>query len=216
MFTRLSANFADLLAPNFQLDELEASEAIVFGLWRDFSLAYVNPAWVCFADSNDGQPYINDVWGVGSQYLDAIPGKLRTFYEHFLTAAPVPGTTLHPAAHVYECSSPTVFRQYRMQVYALRERLGYIVNNALVVERPHDPLTRTPHDPDLPQYVDAVGIITQCSHCRLVRHVGARERWDWVPAWVEHVQPNTSHGLCAMCFSYYYGTVVGAQSVGAG
>jgi len=204
MFTRLSENFAGVLAPYFRLEDLEESRAIVFGLWPDFTLAYFNPAWQEFAESNGGQQRVATNWGVGARYLDAIPQPLRGFYERFLTATPDAGTAQHPTSHVYECSSPTVFRKFSMQVYALSDRAGYIVMNSLVVEAPHDPLTRAPHKADLQRYVDDRGVITQCSHCRLTKYVGTQERWDWVPEWVAHSAPNTSHGLCATCFNYYY------------
>ncbi|MBC7842210.1 MAG: hypothetical protein H7099_07850 [Gemmatimonadaceae bacterium] len=201
----MSDEFARLLAPSFELEDLEGSEAIAFGLWPDLTLAYVNPAWTRFAEGNNGEPGIQNEWGIGARYLDAIPGVLRPFYEQFLTATPEPGVSLHPPSHVYECSSPTVFRQYLMQVYPLQKRAGYIVLNALVAESAHDPLSRAPHTPDLDMYVDVNGIVTQCSHCRLIRCVGEQTRWDWVPSWVEEAPPKTSHGLCEMCFTYYYG-----------
>ena len=62
MFTRLSANFASLLAPHFCLEDLEDSHASVFGRWPDFTLTYFNPVWVGLARANSGQPQIASKW----------------------------------------------------------------------------------------------------------------------------------------------------------
>lgn len=133
---------------------------------------------------------------MGASYLKAIPQPLRPFYERFLAATPDAGTTLHPNSHVYKCSFPARFRKCSMQVYALRERSGFIVINSLVVEAPHDPVLRVPRNPDFHAYEDGCGFIVQCSHCRLVKHAGEHERWDWVPEWVALSPSNTRHGLC--------------------
>jgi len=204
MNTRLDDNFGELLQPYFKLEDLEKTRAIVFGLWPDFRLAYFSPAWVKFAEQNGGQPKVGADWGLGTRYFDAIPEPLRPFYQRFLTTTADAGASMHPSSHVYECSAPTLFRKFSMQVYSLRNRAGFIIVNSLVVEAPHDPLTRAPHDADVNQYLDERGLVVQCSHCRLVRHAGAKDRWDWVPEWVGRCPANTSHGLCEMCFKYYY------------
>jgi len=204
MATRTSEEFAALLSPHFRLQDLEESSAIVLGLWADYTLAYMNPAWEHFAGLNNGRPRQAADWGLGASYLEAIALPLRPFYEQLLASTPDAGAALHPVSHVYECSSATVFRQYSMQVYALRERAGYVVINSLVAEMPHDPATHTAHHPDHHIYVGEHGTVVQCSHCRLVRQIADPTRWDWVPAWVERCHERTSHGLCPLCFAYYY------------
>jgi hypothetical protein len=53
-------------------------------------------------------------------------------------------------------------------------------------------------------YQDEHGVMVQCSHCRRVRVAHDKARWEWVPSYVEQVPPGTSHGLCNLCFEYYY------------
>jgi hypothetical protein len=196
--------FAALLSPRFRVADLEGHPASVFGMWRDTTLAYVNPAWSAFAESNNGQPAVEREWGLGARYLDAIAEPLQPFYERLLQEAPGVGMSLRPASHTYECSSADVFRRFVMQVYCLPERSGFVVVNSLVVEAPHDPAARPAQSPDAVRYMNTDGVIVQCSHCRRIRHAGADERWDWVPEWVEHSPRDTSHGLCPICFEYYY------------
>ncbi|MBC8089887.1 MAG: hypothetical protein H7Z40_21720 [Phycisphaerae bacterium] len=201
---RTTSEFVSLLHPHFRLQDLEESSAIVFGLWADFTLAYMNPAWEKFAGENLGQPQVETHWGLGANYLEAIAPALRPFYSKLLASTPDAGAALHPVSHLYECSSPTVFRQFSMQVYALKDRAGFVIINALVQEAPHDPVTHMLHNPDQHVYMDEHGIIVQCAHCRLVRQVADPTRWDWVPTWVEQSPESTSHGLCPLCFEYYY------------
>lgn len=148
MPAHIDANFAARLAPHFRLEELERYPATVFGLWPDFRLAYLNPAWTAFADVNGGQPSVTSTWGLGTRYLDAIAEPLRPFYERLLARAPEPGASLHPVSHQYECSSATLFRKFSMQVYALPEGAGFVIVNSLLVETPHDASGRPPHSAD--------------------------------------------------------------------
>ncbi|WP_309668832.1 hypothetical protein [Gemmatimonas sp.] len=204
MMSRLDPQFAALLSPRFQLAELERHASSIFGLWPDLRLAYVNPAWVAFANGNCGQPSIDQKWGLGSHYLDAIAEPLRPFYVGLLDSSPDPQQSRAPVSHVYECSNAELYRTFSMQVYALPERAGVIVVNSLVVETHHDPAERPPMGADRSVYVDARGVIIQCSHCRLVQRAADATQWDWVPAWVARSPNETSHGLCAVCFEYYY------------
>jgi hypothetical protein len=200
----VDADFAALLGPRFRLEDLDQEPASVFGLWPDGTIAYTNPAWRAFASANEGQPAVEREWGLGARYLDAITDALRPFYEDLLARAPDAGTSLHPAFHQYECSSATVFRRFGMQVYALDGRAGFIIVNSLLVEAPHDDAVRPPHAADPASYVNARGIIVQCSHCRRVQHAVHPTRWDWVPGWVDRSPAATSHGICPVCFEYYY------------
>jgi hypothetical protein len=204
MDTHVDADFEHLLGCRFRMEELASDPASVFGLWPDLRLAYVNPAWTTFAAANGGQPEIAHSWGLGARYLDAIAQPLRPFYRGLLARAPEPESSRHPLAHEYECSSATEFRKFSMQVYALPGRAGFIVVKSLVVEVPHDPVERPPHEADPARYVDARGVIVQCCHCRRVQRGDDPTRWDWVPAWVERSPSATSHGICATCFEYYY------------
>lgn len=147
-------------------------------------------------------PEANETW-MGQRYLDVIAAPLRPFYEKLFSLAPDADSALQPVSHVYECSSPTTFRQFAMKVYALANGKGFVVINTLVDSRPHDNRTRVPQLPDRSLYETSDGMIVQCAHCRLVRRAD-QSRWDWVPAWIEQVPSDTSHGVCEVCLEYYF------------
>jgi len=204
MSPRSAGDFAAALAPHFQLEDLEQSSAIVFGLWADLSLAYCNPAWKIFAGCNGGEPRLASADCIGANYLEAIAEPLRPFYRALLARASEPGESLHPVSHLYECSSPTLFRKFSMHVYALPGRAGFVVVNALVVETSHDAAERPPQEPAHHRYASANGVILQCAHCRLVQRVAEPMQWDWVPDWVASSPAEISHGICQVCAEYFY------------
>jgi hypothetical protein len=110
----------------------------------------------------------------------------------------------------YECSSAQVFRIYRMQVYPLRPGCGFVVINSLRVVHPH---TRAVCEPDDAIYRCKRGLIHMCANCRRACRVGDAEIWDWVPAYVERPQRNTTHTVCPFCREYYYSAYLpGARS----
>ncbi len=200
---RLAEGFAERLAPHFVLEQLESHPASIFGLFADGAIAYINPAWIRFARENGG--FVtgpSNAW-LGQRYLDVIAEPLRPFYAQLFTLAPDAGSGLQPVSHVYECSTPAVFRQFAMKVYGLAKGDGFVVINTLVATRPHDHPTRVPHLPDRALYESVDGIISQCAHCRLIRRADG-SRWDWVPAWIEQIPSGTSHGVCEVCLEYYY------------
>ncbi len=199
---RLAVGFAARLAPHFLLEQLELHPASIFGLAPDGKLAYVNPAWVRFAQENGAVGYGMPQRWIGHRYLDVIAEPLRTFYSELFELAPRAGSTLQPVSHVYECSSPEMFRQFAMKVYGLANG-GHVVINTLVSSRPHDIRERVPRAPDRALYQSAEGMILQCAHCRLIRRAD-RTSWDWIPAWIVKMPVNTSHGVCEVCLEYYY------------
>ena len=117
MMSRLDPEFTALLSPRFQLAELERHASSIFGLWPDLRLAYVNPAWVAFANGNCGQPSIDQKWGLGSHYLDAIAEPLRPFYVGLLDSSPDPQQSRAPVSHVYECSNAELYRTFRQILF---------------------------------------------------------------------------------------------------
>ncbi len=205
-------DFLRLASPCFSRDQLHGHPGTVFGLWPDYRLAYLNPHWHVFAMANGGEPAISQDWPVGRQYFDAIPALLQDFYRNLFTTSPLPGQSLHPVIHEYECSSASVFRKFSMQVYTLPERSGYVVVNALVLEAAHagQSISGKNHAAgreqvtDLDNYTDDAGLTHQCCHCRCVRNLARPGCWDWIPAWVEHPHPSTSHTICPLCFDYFY------------
>jgi len=173
----------------------------VFGLWPELTLAYLNAGWFAFAAANGGEPAISQHWGLGRSVLDAIPDPLAPFYRRaFRTAL----SSESPWQHEYECSSPTNLRRFVERVYPLAGGAGLLVVNSLVVECPHPRDPNVSEQPAARDYVDEHHLIRQCMHCRRIRRNGERRRWDWIPAWVTEPPENTSHGLCEVCFRYYY------------
>jgi hypothetical protein len=53
-------------------------------------------------------------------------------------------------------------------------------------------------------YFGKDGTVIQCCHCRKIRNNDGVEQWDWVPEWVEHPNPKTSHTFCPHCLEFYY------------
>lgn len=159
---------------------------IVSGDWR---VVRVNDAWHSFARDNGGGP-----WREGGSLLDVIPPALLPFYEAGFARARESGQRWE---HDYECSSPDLFRKFRMLAYPYGDSL--LVTHSLLIETPHPAaLFRASNA------YERDGFITMCAHCRRVLAVGGRERWDWVPDYLRRQQPNTSHGLCTGCYTYYY------------
>lgn len=187
------------------LDRLDRDPAVIYGLWADLTFAYFNPAWFRFAARNGGEPAVSRRWPLGTSVMDVVPDALKPFYRDMyarcLQGRGAPGHQLHPAVHEYDCSSPDQYRRFAMTLYGLDAGRGLVVLNSLLVERPHDAGVRSPADAD---YRDPNGFYHQCSHCRRYQNFSEADRWDWVPDWVRRQPPGTSHGLCLVCFNYYY------------
>lgn len=200
---RCAPEFGSLLA-RFDRRALDDHAGAVFGLWADFRLAYVNAAWYRFAAENAGEPAISQRWSLGSVFMEAVPADLQPYYRYLFALANTRGRRVTaPLCHEYECSSPDTYRRFAMQVYTLDDFRGFLVVNSLRLEHPHalDDAVAAPRAED---YQDDNGLVCQCSHCRRYRRRGLPERWDWVPAWVRRQPARTSHGLCRICFDYYY------------
>lgn len=195
-------HYARLLTRLFDVDTLDAHPGTVFAIDREGRLVYVNPAWEAFARNNGGDALI-ERWGLGANYFQALPAVLEEYFRDLFGRVPAAGTALEPATHSYECSSAGVYRRYTMLIYRLPDDAGFLVVNSLVVERPHG-RDRQVCAPAPDHYVNDNGFILQCAHCRRIRHVSEPARWDWVPDWVTDPQPNVSHGVCPVCFAYYF------------
>jgi hypothetical protein len=183
------------LAP-FELDSLERDPATICALGRDLRITYVNPSWRAFAQAN------GLAWGtgrstVGLPILEVVPGVLRSFHEGLFARV---RAEERPVEHSYECSSPTLFRHFRMRIFPC-EAGGMIMAHSLVIEVPH---SATPSPALERVYRDDNGIIVQCSHCRRFRRADGSAQWDWVPEYVARSPENCSHGICRMCAPYYY------------
>jgi hypothetical protein len=200
---RCAPGFAPLLE-RFDRRALDDNRGTVFGLWSDFRLAYANAEWFRFAAANGGEPAVSTAAALGKAIMSAIPADLQPYYRYLYALANTrdPRHSV-PLCHEYDCSSAETYRRFAMQIYTLEGYKGFLVVNSLLIERPHDPgvAVLAPREED---YLDANGLFCQCSHCRRYLRNNAPESWDWVPAWVERQPRGTSHGLCRICFDYYY------------
>jgi len=178
---------------------LQRSAAVSYIVDSQFRIKYCNPAWNRFAGSN-GAPQLTSKAVVGSALFDAIPDDLRAVYSDAFQHVLSTGRVWEKS---YECSSPTVFRLFRMRIHLLKPQNWFVVTNALVVERSHARTAAA--DPNT--YVDVNGLVTTCAHCRCSRRVDNPDQWDFVP---EYLQPRleaavkVSHGLCPVCRAYFY------------
>jgi hypothetical protein len=180
------------------MQALQRSASVSYILDSQLQILYCNPAWNSFARSN-GAPQLTSDEVVGLALFDVIPDVLRAVYADAFQQVLSTGRVWEQP---YECSSPTVFRMYRMRIHLLKPQDWLVVTNPLVVERSH-PRT-VPADPNT--YVDANGLATMCAHCRCSRRVDNPDQWDFVP---EYLQPKlsavkVSHGLCPVCRAYFY------------
>lgn len=194
----------------FSFDALERDASTICGLSADLRLVYVNPAWVAFAERN-GAPDILARWGIGSRLADVLPDPLRDGYMAAYTQAM---RERRAWEHDYECSSPETYRRFRQCAYPRRDASGLIVVNSLVAATDAELTLGAPHAPDRAVYQAPNGTITACTHCRRVRRAD-EDVWDWVPAWVADIPREFSHGLCPLCFEYYWRHVWPKQTSGS-
>ncbi len=178
---------------------LDRSPSVSYILDSQFRVLYCNPAWNRFARSN-GAPRLDGDLVLGSDLFDAIPDVLKSAYFDAFRHVVSTGLVWEQS---YECSSPALFRVYRMRIHLLKPRDWFVVTNTLVVERPHTGTTAA----DASTYVDENGLVTVCAHCRCSKRVDNPDQWDFVP---EYLQlrlgsiPKLSHGLCPVCRAYFY------------
>jgi hypothetical protein len=179
------------------IEALEASPDPGCVLSEQLDITYCNQAWDRFALENHG-PGATAKKVISRNLLDFVAPDLKSFYRELFARARTFGRLV---SHDYECSSATVFRLYRMQIYPLEPGAGFVVQNSLHVEHPHD---RVALQPSSALYKDDSGIIHMCANCRRTRRVTDPGVWDWVPAYVEGKRTNISHGVCPMCLEFYY------------
>lgn len=139
---------------------------------------------------------------VGTPILDAMPGRLRQYYQKAYSTCLSSGEPWH---HEYECSSPADYRRFHQIVYPLHTTAVLVVNS-LKVEAPDDLGSHVPRPPHEKIYRDHYGFIHQCAHCDRVANQLERQCWDWVPSRFRKIPEGTSHTFCPPCFGHYWGT----------
>lgn len=204
MNPRCHPRFASLLE-QFAPADIDGSHDVVFGMWPDFRLAYFNQGWVAFAQANGAPPLLTSPDYLGVSVLDICGEALRPMYETWFSAGLATGRDqLHRPQRQYECSSTIAYRNFAMTLYPLGDGQGLLAVNTLIHQGPHGEQKGPAFAPDPTLYRDANGIVRQCSHCRKVQRAAAEDRWDWVPSWVDASPTRTSHGMCPLCFDFYF------------
>jgi hypothetical protein len=197
---RLDREFKTLLR-HYNFDYLETHSGAIYGVWKNFRLAYLNPGWYRFARENGGEPNISHKWGLGRSILDCISGDAKSFYAAKFKACLNSHTVW---SHDYGCSSDAVCRCYHQIVYPLSEQKGLLIVNSLIVEGVRGPELNRENAADRSIYLDKNGFFCQCAYCRRIKNFHDAERWDWVPVWVKRCPKNTSHTFCPSCFAHYF------------
>lgn len=196
---KASAQFQEYFGAD-RLADLDEDDAIIYGLDDQLRLQLLNNAWFRFARHNNAPLDFNKRFTLGASYADALPDTVRDFFVDHIREA----IAAHkPWAFDYQCPSPSLYRDFRMQVLPMADQRGCLVSNALIVEMPH---------PDEPtaladmraSYFDPSDMIVQCCNCRRTQRVDRPNRWDWVPELVKNLPPRTSHGLCPACSGSFY------------
>lgn len=184
---------------DWDLETLEREEGSVFGLSADLRLTWFSGGWRAFAISNQGQQLL-ETYPVGRSALDCIPPPLVDWYRQGFARA---AETHTPWTHTYECSSPTLFRQFLMTVYPLAAGAGFfLVVNSIVRQipvgaGPYTPVP-VPHPPS--------GLVVQCAHCRRFRvnAPAGHGDWAWIGPWLNAPPTDVSHSLCVPCMEHHY------------
>lgn len=176
------------------LKAFAGDSATIYLLDSQLRILYCNAGWDQFAEQNGGVG-LRSTDQVGRPVLEAIPLPLRSFYQAGYKKVLEQGETW---GHDYECSSPTLYRKFRMLVTPVASLTGALVVNSLIVETPFPEKGMAARN-----HTDANGIITMCCHCRRTRRADANPVWDWVPSLVAEPPRNISHGLCKPCLGVY-------------
>lgn len=180
------------------IQALEGSPAVSYILDSSHRIIHCNPAWDKFANKNSA-PQLTAEQVIGLDIFKVIPDVLKNFYCDALARALRQGVW----EVSYECSSPDLFRKYRMRVHDLKERSWLLVTNSLISEGPHRRMAK----PRSNLYVQANGLITMCAHCRCSQRVDSPEQWDFVPDYLRlkgQASLILSHGFCPICHAYFY------------
>jgi hypothetical protein len=184
---------------DYPVSVVETDTAVIFCLDPDLRITYCNPAWDRFALENGGAEMCRPA-PIGRPILDSIGGSDREYFEtHYRRVL----QQSEPWERDYECSSPSVYRKFRLRVVPMQSIPGLFVMNSLQVETAHQLEECAPLEE---AYRTSFDLIVMCASCRRTRRNagGGAEIWDWVPKFVERIPARTSHGVCAHCNELYY------------
>ncbi len=184
--------------PEDLLKTLDLEPSVAYTLDEDLKISYCNPAWDRFARENSGDgAHTADLYG--KRILDSISEPLKSFYKNVYLSALQTG---EPWQQVYECSTPTLYRRFRMHVLKIEGLQALVITNFLEIECSHSS-DRQPMAVDSHLYLSPLGILAMCSNCRRVRQAEHQDAWDWVREYVLHRYNNISHGICPICIHHF-------------
>ena len=181
------------------IQALEASPAVSYILDARHRFIYCNPAWDRFAKAN-GAPQIVGEVVIGADLFNAVPEVLKPAYSKAFDEVSEGGGIWEKP---YECSSPELFRKYRMRIHFLKSHAWFLITNPLVVEQPHVKVS----SPAPNRYFDKHGLVMMCIHCRCSRRVDNPDQWDFVPEYLKITEKDSlsvSHGFCPLCEVHFY------------
>ena len=114
-----------------QFASWERDPDVVFILDRELRIVFCNAAWDRFARENDGESLLRPA-PYGNSVLDAVPERLKRLYASAYRQVLM---TCKDWEHHYECSSPQVYRMFRMTVQLDRTASFLVVRNSLIEKR---------------------------------------------------------------------------------
>jgi hypothetical protein len=181
---------------HLDLEAIEASADPTYAVDHDFVIRAVNSAYLEFGRAN-GHPEVAHDHALGCPLFAAMDPPAREFYVRTYLQVLQGGEPFHQD---YECSSPAVYRRFRLSAYPLPAHGGLLISNHLAFESPvqRDPV------PVGGAHRTRDGLIIQCCHCRKVQNQVAPNTWDWVPDLVAERHLDVSHSLCPACLAHYY------------
>jgi len=184
------------LIAHLDLAAIEASADPTYAVDRSFVIRALNSAYLEFGRAN-GHPLVGHDHGLGCPLFASMDPPAREFYVRaYMTAL----AEHRPFHQDYECSSPAVFRRFRLSAYPLPGGSGLMISNHLVHEAPCGLRPTAVSE----VHTTAEGVIVQCCHCRKVQNHVAPNTWDWVPDLVSERHPDVSHTFCPACLEHYY------------
>jgi len=173
------------------LARLEQDPAVICLVDRSLRITYCNPAWDRFALDNEGEE-AQSRHVLGRSVLEPVPEPLRPSFEQGFAQAL---SARRPFELVYQCHSPEIHREFRLRAAPGAELDGLLLVHSLVVAQPHEEQPFWPSQ----SYVDRMGYVMMCCHCRRTRRVARKAQWDWVPGYLADPPRRVTHGLCEVC-----------------
>jgi hypothetical protein len=176
----LDPDFVALLA-GLESERLDEDSSPLVGVWSDLRIAYTNRAW---HEHTRNAAFHT----LGRSIVPALPPDAA----EFLAGPHAHAQTIRPHAFEFVADDE---RASQLLVYSLA-RAGFL----LVIAK----LYGDDAAPDEAPYRNHHGFMMQCAHCRRVRAVHEVPGWDAVPGWAKQPRPQTSHGICYLCFEIYF------------